>query len=249
MGIHEFLRPEKLRWKKIRKERDFESIREGYNELKLKTPTNETIPYIQQIVDDFLKIGVSKDTKLLDAGSGSGVVCRHFKESGFTDISAFDISDENVESTRPYANNVFLSTCEDIKADSSTYDVVVCNGVIEHCMDIEKSLSELYRVTKPGGFLYIMTDNAWWQTLVSIKNRFAPSEKRYDRFVQPLDGDFEVSEMKQLLMNANFKIYDFFGYGGIPFGNGLIEKVTGKETGKLPIFQRLTSRMVYIAQK
>ena len=34
-----------------------------------------------------------------------------------------------------------------------TYDVVVCNHVLEHINDYKKALNEIYRVLKPGGKL------------------------------------------------------------------------------------------------
>jgi len=36
--------------------------------------------------------------------------------------------------------------------DNSTFDVVICNHVLEHVEDDHKALSEIYRVLKPGGY-------------------------------------------------------------------------------------------------
>lgn len=249
MGIHKLVRREKREWQRIRDVRDLEAVRHGYNELKLTVQTEKPEPYIESIVDQVLELGVGKSDKVLDAGSGSGVVCRHLRERGFTNISAFDISDENVESTRPWADRVFRSTCESIETESDQFPMVICNGVIEHCMDVRQSLRELFRVTSPGGYLYIMTDNAWWQTLVTIKNHFVPPDRRYIRFSQPLDGDFDVSEMEQLLRDCGFSIAAFSGYGGLPVGDGLVSRLFGRPTAQLPGFKRLTSRMIFIAQK
>ncbi|MGV6845305.1 MAG: class I SAM-dependent methyltransferase [Lutibacter sp.] len=51
------------------------------------------------------------------------------------------------------------SPIADVKADicnlpfqTESFDVVICNHVLEHILDDEKAMSELYRVLKPKGF-------------------------------------------------------------------------------------------------
>jgi SAM-dependent methyltransferase len=40
----------------------------------------------------------------------------------------------------------------DIKLDNDTFDIIICNHVLEHIPDDEKTMRELYRVLKQGGF-------------------------------------------------------------------------------------------------
>jgi SAM-dependent methyltransferase len=40
---------------------------------------------------------------------------------------------------------------EALPVDDGTFDVVLCNQVLEHCDDPSKAVSELHRVTAPGG--------------------------------------------------------------------------------------------------
>jgi SAM-dependent methyltransferase len=44
-----------------------------------------------------------------------------------------------------------------IPFDSSTFDIVICNHVLEHIVDYKKALTELYRVLKPGGIAILQT--------------------------------------------------------------------------------------------
>lgn len=57
-----------------------------------------------------------------------------------------------------YTTTDLLSPLADVKADicnlpfaDDTYDVILCNHVLEHIPDDTKAMQELYRVLKPGG--------------------------------------------------------------------------------------------------
>ncbi len=58
-----------------------------------------------------------------------------------------------------YTTTDLNSPLADVKADicnlpfeNNTYDVILCNHVLEHIPDDTKAMQELYRVLKPGGF-------------------------------------------------------------------------------------------------
>jgi SAM-dependent methyltransferase len=58
-----------------------------------------------------------------------------------------------------YTTTDLLSPIADVKADicdlpfkNDSYDVILCNHVLEHIPDDTKALQELYRVLKPGGY-------------------------------------------------------------------------------------------------
>jgi SAM-dependent methyltransferase len=51
------------------------------------------------------------------------------------------------------ADNVMVQMdITDIEYPSDTFDVIICNHVLEHVVDDKKAMSELYRVMKPGGW-------------------------------------------------------------------------------------------------
>jgi hypothetical protein len=44
-----------------------------------------------------------------------------------------------------------------IPYDNNTFDVLLCNHVLEHVPDYHKAMSEIYRVLKPGGYAILQT--------------------------------------------------------------------------------------------
>jgi len=48
---------------------------------------------------------------------------------------------------------------ENLSFDSNQFDVVHCFTVLEHVKDVKKCLSEMIRIIKPGGSIYINTPN------------------------------------------------------------------------------------------
>lgn len=58
-----------------------------------------------------------------------------------------------------YTTTDLLSPIADVKADicnlpfdDNSYDIILCNHVLEHIPDDTKAIQELYRVMKPGGY-------------------------------------------------------------------------------------------------
>ncbi len=99
-----------------------------------------------------------KQSSLLDIGTGSGHIIsdisRHCKKA--TSVDMFDerkikkgYSFRKVENEKlPFPNN--------------TFDVAISNHVLEHVPNQKLHLSEIHRVLKKGGILYLATPNRWW---------------------------------------------------------------------------------------
>jgi 2-polyprenyl-3-methyl-5-hydroxy-6-metoxy-1,4-benzoquinol methylase len=252
MNVHELLRPAKPRWRLLRDTRDYESVRRGYNQLELSIPEeNEAsiggVSYYVQLRKALASL--PKTVAILDAGCGAGVTCRELRKLGYSSLTAFDISDENVRKASAYASRVYRAVCEEIPEPADSFDVVICNGVIEHVIDVDKSICEMARVLRPCGLLYLMTDNALWQSLTVLRNVLVPKHRRYRRLEQPLDGDFSPWEMRRHLRQGGFENIRYCGFGALPVASRWLERIIGQSAADHAVLKYLTGRMILTATK
>ena len=88
-------------------------------------------------------------------------------------------------------------------ADSS-FDAVVCCETIEHLPEVQAGLSELWRITRVGGRLFLTTPNyANFMGLYEIYARFRHPEKKDD---QPFDRRQWFPQVRRWVRRAGWKI-------------------------------------------
>lgn len=90
---------------------------------------------------------------ILDAGCGSGRTLDELSDYG--DAWGVDLSREAVNATRARGHEASLAEVEDLPFPDASFDLVTCLDVIEHTPDDRRTLSELRRVTRPGGALVV----------------------------------------------------------------------------------------------
>ena len=112
-----------------------------------------------------------------------------------------------------YTSADLFSPIVDVKADivdlpfeDNSFDVIICNHVLEHIVDDIKAMSELYRVMKSGG---------WGIVQVPMKNSL---EKTYE--------DFTITDPKE--RQKHFGQYDHVRWYGMDYFDRL--KSVGFET-------------------
>jgi ubiquinone/menaquinone biosynthesis C-methylase UbiE len=98
----------------------------------------------------------------LDAGCGGGRGSVLMARAGAARVVACDLSEQNIDSTGRAARRFGLTNIEtrrasllDLPFPDETFDVVWCNGVIHHTVNPDGALSELARVLKTGGHLWL----------------------------------------------------------------------------------------------
>lgn len=108
----------------------------------------------------------TKNQHALDAGCGSGRYAYALHLMGFKSVTGIDFSENNIAFAKNKISekglsglNFQVADVSQLPFDTNSFDFVFSNGVLHHVdASYEKTLSELYRVMKPGGegFLFVM---------------------------------------------------------------------------------------------
>jgi SAM-dependent methyltransferase len=69
-------------------------------------------------------------------------------EKAFRSMPSLDYTTADLHSSRAMVKMDVM----DIQSEDNTYDVIICNHVLEHVIDDRKAMSELFRVLKPDGW-------------------------------------------------------------------------------------------------
>ena len=108
--------------------------------------------------DKFIEY-VSKKTMdgelILDAGAGTKPYSYLFRHAVYESCDSAEVIEDTGEMGAQVANHTFHCDINNIPRPNNHYDKIICSQVLEHVKDPKECVSELYRVLKPGGKLYI----------------------------------------------------------------------------------------------
>ncbi|MFN3188086.1 MAG: class I SAM-dependent methyltransferase [Candidatus Paceibacteria bacterium] len=110
----------------------------------------------------------------LDVGCGAGNLTTHLIDLG-VEVTASDISKDFLKlvETKHSCVKTHILNGEDLsEIADSTYDMVVTYSVLHHIPDYLKMMTEMCRVLKPGGVLYIdheKNENFWNQVPILME--------------------------------------------------------------------------------
>ena len=116
---------------------------------------------IADVMEKYIPI---RGSKVLDMGCGEGGVAIAFALRG-AEVTALDISPSRIERMKVWAAEHDTSV-HGVVADvletglpGGQYDIVVSNDVLEHVVEGQKLAHEVDRLLKPGGVMYLETQN------------------------------------------------------------------------------------------
>ena len=100
----------------------------------------------------------------LDCGCADGAYAVALHRAGATSVVGVDVEQARVDLARARWQQVPAVSFEVARAESlpfadDTFDGVLINEVLEHVQNEERSLAEIQRVLRPGGYLVVMAPN------------------------------------------------------------------------------------------
>lgn len=121
-----------------------------------------------------LALKLTKGAVVLDAGCGAGYVSEGMAPR--VKLIGVDIEKEAVEFCQKNRKGKFLQAdLESLPFKNNYFDLIIFTNTIEHLENPHPILSELTRVLKPGGKLYVTTENCnnfFWLLLEQTWFRF-----------------------------------------------------------------------------
>jgi 2-polyprenyl-6-hydroxyphenyl methylase / 3-demethylubiquinone-9 3-methyltransferase len=140
---------------------------------------------------------------VLDVGCGGGYLAEAFAGDGFI-VTGVDPAVSSIAAAQKHASERRLiidyrvGRGEALPFSDGCFDAVACCDVLEHVDDLDKSVSEVARVLRPGGvFFYETVNRTWLSKLLLIKiwqdwqitRLCEPNTHVWEKFIKPAELD------------------------------------------------------------
>ena len=114
---------------------------------------NYTAP--QETVSVLRKYALNKNSKVLDAGCGTGLVGIELKKYGYSNIEGIDFSQHMLDLVPPgiYKKIKKIDLNKPLEFKNNIYDVVMCVGTFTYGHVKPHALDEIIRITKNKGLI------------------------------------------------------------------------------------------------
>jgi SAM-dependent methyltransferase len=97
--------------------------------------------------------------RVLEVGCGPGEAAARIQASG-AEVDAIDISERMVELTRGRGVAARVGDVQELPFEDASFDCALAAWMLYHVPDVERAISELARVLRPGGRLVAVTNRA-----------------------------------------------------------------------------------------
>jgi SAM-dependent methyltransferase len=133
----------------------------------------------ERFLEYFKKQMIDLNSQILDLGAGHGAFSQHLFQMGFN-VQACDLFPELFHYNEITCKKVDIT--ETFPYTDNSFDIVIAIEVSEHILDHENFFSEISRILKPTGKLYISTPN-----ILSLKSRWRFLATGFYYSFKPLD--------------------------------------------------------------
>lgn len=175
---------------------------------------------------------VKKDSKILDAGCGTGGTIAFLKKNGFKNIYGIDKSKYAILLCKKrQLNKVSQADINKVPYNKNTFDAVICLDVLYHKgVNLKDALSEASRVLKKGGIFYSQEPAFNW--LKSEHDVAIDTQRRFKK--REIMNIFARSGFKNI-KSSYFNFLFFIPIILSRLKNKLIgQKIEGSDVNELP---------------
>jgi ubiquinone/menaquinone biosynthesis C-methylase UbiE len=140
---------------------------------------------------------VSRDARILDAGCGTGLAGLLLAEAGFGNIEGLDLSPGMLDEAAKkgcYAALHEQRLGETLQFGPGSFDAVLVVGVFVRAHAPSRSLNELVRITRPGGFVVFTLRPEFYSDTdfkTTMNNLAAAGRWRLKETSEPFDGRYK----------------------------------------------------------
>lgn len=165
----------------------FDNISGEYDGLNRVISFGTDIKWRKEVVEI---VAANNPENILDIATGTGDLAISLTQTAAKEIIGLDISEGMLEVGRKKINKKHLDSIismvvgdsEDLPFKSNTFDAITVAFGIRNFENLEKGLSEILRVLKPGGIFVIL------ETSVPTKFPFKQGYKLYSKMILPTIG-------------------------------------------------------------
>ncbi|MGQ0665544.1 MAG: class I SAM-dependent methyltransferase [Nitrospiraceae bacterium] len=197
---------------------------------QLKTCDQYSYAVRKSYVLSMLDNSCANPGQILDVGCGPGVYTKDLLARGWA-VWGIDLSPQMLEVAKHSlshvdgANRVQFRVAQvtALPFDASFFDAVLCIGVISYVEDIDRAMSEIARVLKPGGHVIFQVSNKLspFELEVRLRGWLRPlrsrrSEKEDDRLLDRMKlvayrpAAFDVRCTQHGFRKRDFRYYSFY---------------------------------------
>lgn len=220
----------------------FDNISKEYDGLNRVISFGIDIKWRNKVVDIVAK---NNPAKILDIATGTGDLAISLTKTGAKQIIGLDISDGMLEVGRQKIaaknlNNIIemvIGDSENLPFENDSFDAITVAFGVRNFENLEKGLSEIFRVLKPHGVFVIL------ETSVPTKTPYKQGYKLYSKYILPTIGKMFSKDKKayQYLCDSA----SVFPYGGAL--NNILRKIGFINVEDMP--QTFGVATIYVASK
>jgi len=164
---------------------------------------------IETIVTDLCKTDRKEKTKFLNLGGGLGQLSALFEEMGF------DVTNTDIEIERTDSRNIKVdfNEADSLPLPENSFDVVLCQEVIEHIENPWRLLRMARKYIKEGGIFYLTTPN-----IHSVRSKRCFAKTDYFTWFEEKNHSYHINplafwEIEMIAEKSGYELVSLKGSG------------------------------------